>query len=425
MTDLDARAVAILRANDRGGYTVPTARLYPFQWNWDSAFAALGFATFDEPRAWRELQLLVEGQAPDGMLPHIVFRHDDADYFPGPAVWGTGRTPPASGISQPPVAASVVRWLLEAGDAAVAEPAARALYPALLAWHRWFHSARDPDAKGYVATTHPWESGRDNALDWDGAMAAVDPSGIAPYQRRDTGHVDPSMRPTQAEYDRYLKLVEFGRETGWNPERIYRESPLLVADPGLTFMLLRADRDLLAVARSLGLDEGQSELRAWIERANAGVRELWSDDVGGFVALDLRSGALAPALSSVAFLAWYAGLPPGPWAAPLRTNLERMLGAVSFGVPSLDPAHDAFDQRRYWRGPVWAVVNFMIGCGLAEQGEQVLAERVRSDTSRLIETAGFFEYFDPLTGAGCGGADFTWTAAMWLAWASPNRREVR
>jgi len=48
-------ARAILRANDRGGYTVPTAGLYPYQWNWDAAFVAMGWITFDEPRAWREL----------------------------------------------------------------------------------------------------------------------------------------------------------------------------------------------------------------------------------------------------------------------------------------------------------------------------------------------------------------------------------
>ena len=35
MTDLIEQARAILRGNDRGGYTVPTHRLYPFQWNWD------------------------------------------------------------------------------------------------------------------------------------------------------------------------------------------------------------------------------------------------------------------------------------------------------------------------------------------------------------------------------------------------------
>ena len=33
-------AVEIITKNDRGGYTVPTSKLYPHQWNWDSAFTA-------------------------------------------------------------------------------------------------------------------------------------------------------------------------------------------------------------------------------------------------------------------------------------------------------------------------------------------------------------------------------------------------
>ena len=37
MTTLDDQARAILKQNDRGGYTIPTNGLYPYQWNWDSA----------------------------------------------------------------------------------------------------------------------------------------------------------------------------------------------------------------------------------------------------------------------------------------------------------------------------------------------------------------------------------------------------
>ena len=62
MTDFTERARAVLRDNDLGGYTVPTKRLYPFQLNWDSGFAALGFSTFDEPRAWQEIEMLFRGQ---------------------------------------------------------------------------------------------------------------------------------------------------------------------------------------------------------------------------------------------------------------------------------------------------------------------------------------------------------------------------
>ena len=44
--DLDHKAKTILTENDQGGYTIPTKGLYPYQWNWDSVFVALGFATF-------------------------------------------------------------------------------------------------------------------------------------------------------------------------------------------------------------------------------------------------------------------------------------------------------------------------------------------------------------------------------------------
>ncbi len=32
-------------------YMVPSPNLYPYQWNWDSGFVAMGFAHFDLPRA--------------------------------------------------------------------------------------------------------------------------------------------------------------------------------------------------------------------------------------------------------------------------------------------------------------------------------------------------------------------------------------
>ena len=96
MTEFIERARAILRDNDLGGYTIPTKRLYPFQWNWDSGFAALGFSTFDEPRAWQELEMLFIGQWQDGLLPHIVFHKVSPDYFPGPG--DMGRRPAAADL---------------------------------------------------------------------------------------------------------------------------------------------------------------------------------------------------------------------------------------------------------------------------------------------------------------------------------------
>ncbi|MGI9598465.1 MAG: MGH1-like glycoside hydrolase domain-containing protein, partial [Acidimicrobiales bacterium] len=150
-TALTEDARRILIENDRGGYTVPSARLYPFQWNWDSVFVALGWAEFDMERAWQEIDTLFKAQWPSGMVPHIVFWTEEASYFPGPDVWrGERGGPSSSGISQPPVAATVVRHLIEAGGVL-----SEGRYDAIDRWHRWFHSARDPEDQGIIAVVHP------------------------------------------------------------------------------------------------------------------------------------------------------------------------------------------------------------------------------------------------------------------------------
>ncbi len=418
--ELDTQARQILQDNDRGGFTVPTARLYPYQWNWDSAFAARGFGEIDKDRAWTELDTLFEAQWPDGMVPHIIFRRDDPDYFPGPRIWQSGTTPPSSGYSQPPVAATVVRDLYEAGPKETAEPRARALFPKLLAWHRWFHEQRDPDGLGVIAVAHPWESGRDNSPDWDEPMSKVDTSGVEPYERRDTVQIHAEMRPTKVDYDRYIALIQFGRDCGWDSREIARNGPFFAADPGLTFVLLRADRDLLALAGAFGEAGAKSEIEAWIARAEGGAGYLWNPQARAYCARDLRSGEQSDGVSSVSFLSLYAGLKDGDHERSNIESLERISRVCRYSVPSFDPEHPKFDSLRYWRGPTWCVVNELIGRGLAERGYSELARRVRGDTGALIENAGFFEYFCPITGRGAGGGDFTWTAATWLAWASPK-----
>ncbi|MEM9438355.1 MAG: hypothetical protein AAGA15_15080, partial [Pseudomonadota bacterium] len=391
--DLDARAQAILRGNDRGGYTVPTAGLYPYQWNWDSALAAWGFSTFDVDRAWVELETLFSGQWDNGMVPHILFHQVDPGYFPGPDVWGSGTKLPSSGISQPPVAATMARQVLEA-DPTYA-PRARALFPKFMEWHRWFmeHRLRD----GVICITHPWESGRDNCPDWDIGMAGVDGSDIGPYERRDTSHVDASMRPTKEQYDQYLTILGFGRSVGWDPVKIMAEGPFLMADPGMHFILMRAHADLAAMAEMLGEDAG--ELALWQDALREGADGMWNSDLGAFDARDMRSGRFANVLGSGAFTAYIAGVS----RPELDAHLRRSWDAVRYGIPSSDPEGPLFDSRRYWRGPMWPFLNALIAIGLKESGRIGDAERLRRETAEAITLGGFSEYFDPIDGTPCGG----------------------
>jgi hypothetical protein len=418
---LDQAARDILHRNDRGGYTVPNGQVYPFQWNWDSAFVALGFATFDLDRAWREVETLFQGQWADGFLPHIIFWKDDPGYFPGPDVWATGKTPVTSGITQPPVAASVVRRLWEtadeAGEAAAYRARLEALFGKLLAWHRWFRAYRDPEGRGVVVAMHPWETGRDNSPEWDAPGEPIDVSNVGEYVRRDTGHLDAKMRPTKLEYDRYLALVHYGRDQGWDHAKISAGNPFRVADVGMSMILLRANRDLLALAELLGRDAEAAELRAAIATAEAGIHWLWDAQARAWCSRDLLTGRPSGFVTSASFLSFYAGLRDPAKDAATLAHIERIAARVPYLMPSLDPDDPGFQMVRYWRGPVWAVVNYMIGVGLTEAGHRRWGDKVRADTLALMELNGFYEAYSPVDGTGSGGDDFSWTAAIWLAWA--------
>src|ERR671919_779887 len=201
-------AASLLRANDRGGYTVPSRLTYPHQWNWDSALSALGWAELDPARAWTELETLASARDERGMIPHIAFRSHLPDLFgerlrklvtkvarlgpryaPGPRWWGPLRGADGrriSGITQPPVAATSMRLLFERHPD---ERRARPLLRALGSWHRFLLEQRDPLGLGEPTLIHPWESGRDNAVEWDRPLWRVKPE-VAVLHRPDTASVE-------------------------------------------------------------------------------------------------------------------------------------------------------------------------------------------------------------------------------------------
>ena len=417
---LAADAIAILRENDRGAYTVPTRGLYPFQWNWDSCLTALGQRHYDEDRAFTEIETLFAHQWPDGMVPHIVFHVADDGYFPGPEVWSTGRPVATSGITQPPVAGFALRRLRDgAADRDRADARVRGLLPKIAAWHRWFHAMRDPQGQGLVAILHPWESGRDNSIDWDAPFERVPAEGIAPYTRRDTQHADPAHRPTKAQYDRYIWLVEHFRGLGWDNAKLHDASPFRVVDPGFNAILIRSCTDLAVLAEALDEPMIAAENRRFAARGLAALEDLWSGPHGQYLCHDRVADRTIDSASVGGLLPAFAAIPL-PRAEAIAAGIDRLAGRVRHLVPSHDPADPRFDAARYWRGPVWLVVNYMIADGLAAAGRTATADRIRGASLELIRTGGFAEYYDPLTGEPLGGRSFSWTAAMVLEFLRPG-----
>lgn len=411
-SELIAQAKDVMLRNDRGHYTVPTHGLYPFQWNWDSALSALGFSHFDEARAWTEIETLFAHQWDDGMVPHIIFHEYDDGYYPGPDVWGTGKEVPTTGITQPPVAGFAVRRIFErATGRKSAEQKARSLLPKVHAWHEWFFRCRDPKATGLVAVIHPWETGRDNSVDWDAAFERVPTNGVAPFTRRDTQHANPDHRPTDEQYKRYIWLVQHFRDLGWDNAKLHDASPFRVVDPGFNGILIRSCTDLADLATDLGEPEIARASRAMAERGIVALDSLWSESRGQYLCGDRVTGELIDCPSIGGIIPVFASIPEHR-AKALKHRIETLSKSCEYLVPSHDPTSLDFDSRRYWRGPVWLIVNYMIADGLERAGQIEMAERIMTDCLRLIETSGFAEYYDPITAEGCGGGSFTWTAAM-------------
>jgi mannosylglycerate hydrolase len=413
-----AAAIAVLRGNDNGSYTLPSRSTYPHQWNWDSALAALGWAELDPARAWTELESLAGARDRDGMIPHIAFRSGlvpwltAARYLPGPRWWGRrtgadGRR--ISGITQPPVAATCMRILF---DEHPDERRARALLEPLHAWHRFLLGARDPHGHGEPVLIHPWESGRDNAVEWDGPLWRVLPEVMA-VRRRDTDSVDAAERPGHEHYRRFLTLVRQGTAAGWDQRELARTGRFRVLDAGFSAILARACLDLADVAEGVGEPRVAEESRSMGERVAAALTARAGSD-GLVGAVDAVGGSPLPVASAGSALALLA---PGLGDRRIAAARELVTGgalASPYGVCSLDRAHPDRSPRNYWRGPVWANITWLAALGLHLHGEERAA---RTLSERMLSAAaggGMREYFSPESGRGLGARDFTWTAALCL-----------
>ena len=408
---------AILNKNDFGGYTVPTQGLYPFQWNWDSAITALGWMKFNEPRAWQELNVLMSGQWDDGMVPHILFHKDSDTYFPGPDVWGADKKVKSTSISQPPVLSSVVKILCEqAKDIPLRDKTVMAMLPGLIRSHLWWYRDRDPENTGLVVSYHPWESGMDNSPAWDEALERV-PQVTWEYQRRDLNHIDASERPHKEQYDRYLYLVDLFKHKHFNSEDIYRDCPYKVNDVSVISILHRATLDLIDLCEQYNVtDQEVEQLKASAALTQRNMHQLWSEKTHFFHSKDLISNTLCSIKTNAGFLPLLGGLATKEQAQHLAKEVQAWMAASQYAIASTDPREPQYEPQRYWRGPVWLHINWMIALGFERSGYLEVAEQIHSKTDALFREFKFFEYFNADTGTGCGGNDFSWTAAIAMHW---------
>lgn len=415
--DLVRRAGGVLDANWLGASTKPAPRLYPHQWSWDSAFIAIGNAHRRPDRAMLELRTLFEAQWSDGRVPHIVFDDGAGDYYPSAVDWDSRSCPAApghlatSGICQPPIHALAVEHVVAA---APSERFAAEMYPRLCAWHDHLFRERTVGSD-LVEVWHPWETGMDNSPAWDRVLAGITPAptDVPAYRRVDTDLTDPDDRPGDGDYDRYTFLMHRLRAERYAPAEPATH-PFRIRDVLFNALLVRSERSLATIARGLGHDGDAHEARA-IALAAAIDEELWSERLGTYRAVDATTGEHCGASVAGDHVVLLAD-PPAERRDRMVDSLRRDFLVPADGptpvVPTVPIDRPAFEPTRYWRGPCWINIAWLVAEGLARSGETALADRVRAGLLALVAGSGCFEYFDPVTRRGRGSPDFAWTAAL-------------
>lgn len=425
------KAKHVLEENWRNGYTIPSSTLYPFQWNWDAGFHALGWMYIDVEKAIQEVNHIFSGQWKNGMLPHIVFHKEDENYFPGPSEWdihqstNSPKNIKTSGITQLPVFGFFLERMDQIAEKKGQDISAfiKLILPKVFHFHQYLYQNRDPLNEGLPFVIHNWES-TDNAPIWDEVWDTinVDKAREVAHLRKDLKNVDSSMRPTHEHYKRYIYLIDLLKEKSYDESSLMNNYPFLIQENFFISLLIRSNEGLIKLAEKYGFN--YPELKVWQKKSITSFGEkFWDKEEGMFYPYDLNKKALIKKDIIGGIISLFAGIPDKEQANALVNKIEKSFipNETWFLCPSYSASAEDFDPKKYWRGPLWPNVNWLLYHGLKRYGFDSIAEKIKEQTIYLIEHVGMYEYFDPrpleessLEQKGLGGLNFSWTASIYL-----------
>ncbi|MGN6816146.1 MAG: MGH1-like glycoside hydrolase domain-containing protein [Solirubrobacterales bacterium] len=352
-------------------YTQPSPGRYPWQWYWDSCFAAIVWRRFDPTRARAELESLLAAQRADGFVGHTIFWGKPVSPLRLLFYNVISRRALQTETIQPPLLAWA--WRIAVGDTNEE--------PRIGAHLDWLAANRDLEGDGLLWIVQPDESGLD-------ASPKFDPV----WGRR------ANARPL------FPLLVHRNRRFGWDARRI-RDA----GGPVLCEVLVNTLWSL-----SLQAAGRPSATPALVER-------LWDERRGLFLD-EVQPGGARPGVKTWASLAPLA-LPDLPEEIGRRLVEEHLLSKDEFWTPVAppsvavdEPGHEAGDGRgpvrRYWRGPTWVNSAWLVGLGVRRLGYEAEAQQLTTGVIAAVAREGLREYYDPRDGKGMGAKDFAWSALV-------------
>jgi hypothetical protein len=327
-------------------------------------------------------------------------------------------------VTQPPLPAIAARRVARALPASDRQPFLAELFPKLVAYHTWLYDERDLQNSGLVTLIHPWECGLDTTPPWMQvlrrmplpwwlrAATRLGLGRVVRLLRNDTRYIPVAERASDDDGLRMLVLATRVKKHHFQLEQMPRHSSVLIEDLAFNAMLAAANRSLELISRDLERPL-PTELQEHFRRTEAALEQLWDEPSGQYYSRNAVTGELIKVPTIATFLPLWSGIPTRAQAERLIELLKKPTGFwPNYPVPSVPVDAPEFREAGYWKGPTWINMNWTIAEALHEYEAVELAERLRLRTLRLVEHAGFSEYFSPLTGDGYGANDFSWTAAL-------------
>jgi len=384
------------RVKDGYQFTIPSPELYPFQWLWDSCFHAIILSHFDIKAAKAELRSVVSSPLPSGMLPHIIYRTRPEDL---PQLWGREQRGDVisgawgiagtSTITQPPLLALAVRRIYELDhDLSLLED----IYQKLK--DHFLYLDRERTIPGFgplVAIINPDESGEDNSPRFDVALD------LAP------------MHTPDIHLDARLTLMKHFADCDFRVANCMQKFFSVLDVP---FNVLYAE-DLYHLSFLSKILKLEDDAHLFNTKATA-VREAIKQHLyhnNQFYSYDTTNQVRIEVNTWAKFMPLYGGLLTKKEARELL--FTELLNPEKFGtrfpVPSTATNEQAFDPKNgFWRGPTWMAPNWFVYHGLKRYGFLSHAKNIQEKSLALLEQSGFREQYDPETGEGQGGLNFTW-----------------
>lgn len=342
-------------------------------WSWDSWKQAAALALFAPGLARDNILAMFDYQAPDGMVPDVIFMHKADDNWRD---------------TKPPLATWAV---LKVYDATHDKAFLVRMYPGLVRYHDWWFSARDHDHDGlaeYGATDGTkiaarWESGMDNAARFDDITMLKNGSGAW------------SMNQESVDLNAYLY------------------------------------RDATGLGRIAGLLGKTRDHAAWLKKASAmkaRIQDRFFDRKSGyFFDAELGSRKLVHIFGPEGWIPLWAGAASKRQAESVARILRDPHKFDTFiPFPTLAADDPRFSPvTGYWRGPVWLDQAYFGVAGLRRYGFGQQANRMALqlvlNAQGLTRQAPIRENYDPLNGKGQNSRNFSWSAASYLLLLLPSR----